>query len=245
MSISVIIPVYNAERYLEACVLSLRRFAEVAHAQTEIIIVDDGSTDGSSELCDILGDKAIHQQNLGVSVARNVGMSLATNTWLWFVDADDFIEPINSDVCLPKDCDFVNLGFVWEENGKINSFGATPGEIPYNLWRCWFRRDLVLSSELQFTKGRKYAEDQEFILKYLLNSKSLVKEALPQLQYHYTVRPGSAITRKGVKMKQIKDVLGVALSIWGYALRKRNIPSWIWSQTKRMIKTAIVLACRI
>lgn len=87
--LSVIIPVYNAAPYLEACVSSLRALSKQVGIAMEVVLVDDGSTDGSSELCDSLGDSVLHQPNQGVSVARNAGIGIAKGEWLWFVDADD------------------------------------------------------------------------------------------------------------------------------------------------------------
>jgi len=245
MLISIIIPVFNAAAYLETCVASLRALP----IPMEIGMVDDGSTDGSDRLCDKLGDKVLHQDNQGVSAARNAGMKLAAGDWLWFVDADDralFLPSLEErDLNHLVNADLVVTGFVWEENGEARQFGALASEIPYNLWRCWFRNNLVEGKKIRFTEGRKYAEDQEFILKYLLTLRKYTVFALPEVVYYYTVRPGSAITRKGVKMKQIKDILGVTASLWMSAIQFGNVPTWIWAQTKRLIKTAIVSACKM
>ena len=90
MTLSVIIPVYNAATYLEGCVSSLRALSSLIGIGMEIIMVDDGSTDDSGEMCDRLADQVLHQPNQGVSVARNAGIGIAKGDWLWFVDADDF-----------------------------------------------------------------------------------------------------------------------------------------------------------
>lgn len=256
--ISVIIPVYNAVPYLEACVLSLRALS----LPLEIILVDDGSTDGSSELCDRLGDKVIHQPNHGVSAARNTGMALASGEWIWFVDADDTIvdgtirleayetvsptkrQKAANDTLRNDDNALHVLSFIWEENGVTNQFEAHDGEIPYNLWRCWFRSKLLKKHDIRFTEGRRYAEDQEFIFRYLLSVKDAKIVASPQIIYHYTVRQGSAITRKGIKGKQVGDILKVTAVMWSCALKNCHIPHWIWFQTKRMLKTAWVTLTR-
>lgn len=92
--VSVIIPVYNVENYLERCIDSVcgQNFSD-----TEIILVDDGSTDGSGKLCDVLAQKdsrirVIHQENGGLSVARNTGLANASGQWISFIDSDDWIE---------------------------------------------------------------------------------------------------------------------------------------------------------
>jgi len=91
--VSIIVPVYNAERHLERCVDSIlsQEFQDV-----ELILVDDGSTDGSPALCDAYAGRdsrvrAIHRENGGVSVARNAGIDVARGEYLQFLDADDWI----------------------------------------------------------------------------------------------------------------------------------------------------------
>lgn len=91
--ISVIIPIYNVENYLERCIESIKR---QTYQNLEIILVDDGSTDKSSEICEIQSSldkriKVIHQKNSGVSAARNRGIDIAMGDYLCFVDSDDFI----------------------------------------------------------------------------------------------------------------------------------------------------------
>lgn len=249
MTLSVIIPVYNAAQYLEACVSSLRVLSSLIGIGMEIVMVDDGSTDDSGEMCDRLADQVLHQPNQGVSVARNAGIGIAKGDWLWFVDADDYVEPVDlssiraEDILRPLSiADFVNLGFVWDENGKTDSFGAYASEVPYNLWRCMFRREQVMKHHVRFTVGRKYAEDQEFIVRYLLSVYGCRVAAIPQIRYHYTLRPGSAMTRKGMKRKKVIDTVNVVLSMWICALGNGHFPKWIWHETKRMLKCVYVIS---
>lgn len=91
MTVSVVIPVYNVKPYLERCVHSVLR---QTYKNVEIILVDDGSTDGSAELCDLLGKTdprimVIHQENQGLSGARNTGIHHATGEYIAFLDSDD------------------------------------------------------------------------------------------------------------------------------------------------------------
>ena len=93
--ISVIIPVYNVRDYFENCIDSVTK---QNYQNLEIIVVDDGSTDGSGELCDVIGKNdsritVIHQENQGLSVARNTGLNIAHGEWIAFLDSDDWIEP--------------------------------------------------------------------------------------------------------------------------------------------------------
>lgn len=92
--ISIIIPVFNAEEYLTKCVESIEN---QTYKNFEIVLVDDGSSDGSGKLCDELKEKynnisVIHQKNAGASVARNKGIETATGKYIFFCDSDDYIE---------------------------------------------------------------------------------------------------------------------------------------------------------
>lgn len=93
--ISIIIPVYNVKEYLEKCLYSV---CGQTYKNLEIIVVDDGSTDGSGEICDMFAEtdsriKVIHQVNKGQSCARNEGLTIARGEYIGFVDSDDWIDP--------------------------------------------------------------------------------------------------------------------------------------------------------
>lgn len=94
VKISVIVPVYNCEKYLSQCIQSI---IEQDEQEIEIILVDDGSTDGSSSICDEFARKderiiVVHKENEGVSVARNKGLEIAKGKYIAFVDADDYLD---------------------------------------------------------------------------------------------------------------------------------------------------------
>lgn len=256
MLLSFVIPVYNAAAYLSACVESCRHFAQSLQIEAEIVLVDDGSTDGSGKLCDewqeAAGCKVIHQPNQGVSAARNAGVKVASGRWIWFVDADDTIgflpehkERLSAAVAGIRDSQqtrFVITGFVWDEGGVAREFGASPEEVPYNLWRCWFRRDLVADNTLHFTVGRKYAEDQEFLLQYLLRLKERQVQCLDVPLYHYTMRPGSAMTRAGVKGRMCHDMTAVLCRFLWQAIRSGKCGQrWVWHEIRRMGRTLLKL----
>ena len=93
--VSMIVPVYNTEKYIERCVESI---INQTHQNLDIILVDDGSTDGSSEKCDYYAKKdqrirVIHKKNGGQSSARNAGLDICKGAYISFVDSDDWIEP--------------------------------------------------------------------------------------------------------------------------------------------------------
>ena len=117
MVISVIIPIYNAERHLERCLESILR---QTYYNMEIILVNDGSTDSSGKLCDFYGDKdsriiVIHQKNGGVACARNSGLTASSGEYVLFVDSDDVL-PLNAveiyvNTAENHDADIISGGF--------------------------------------------------------------------------------------------------------------------------------------
>lgn len=111
--ISVIVPVYNAEKYLHRCVDSI---LSQTYTDLELLLIDDGATDRSGQICDEYATRdsrvhVFHKDNGGVSSTRNFGLSLAQGEWITFVDSDDWIEPdvyervlkhaieVNADIC--------------------------------------------------------------------------------------------------------------------------------------------------
>lgn len=242
MLLSVIVPVYNAGKYLKPCIDSLLALP----LEKEIIVVDDGSTDGAVERLSVIDYRLsiIRQTNQGVSAARNAGLKQAKGDWVWFVDADDRTLPQPSlkgrDQYAQVDSTLL-LPFIWDENGKAIRYDANDGDIPYNLWRCWFRREHIEKYDIRFSVGRKYAEDQEFILKYLLKVGSETK-ALDGPVYHYTMRCTGAMMRKNVRWKQRWDVWCVLLGFVGRSITSGKISQkWVRNQIRRIIKYLIVI----
>lgn len=95
MKFSIIIPVYNVEKYLKKCLTSI---VQQNFNDYELILVDDGSTDMSGKICDEFEEKynniiVMHISNSGVSNARNKGLEIARGEYIWFVDSDDYVEP--------------------------------------------------------------------------------------------------------------------------------------------------------
>lgn len=116
--ISIVVPVYNVEAYLEDCVNSI---LAQSYKNLQIILVDDGSTDSSGHMCDSFAKAddritVVHQANGGLACARNVGIAAATGQWLLFVDSDDYIAPelCQSSLCTAK-----------EKNADIVVFNVT------------------------------------------------------------------------------------------------------------------------
>ena len=260
MLLSVIVPVYNAGPYLRPCIKSLLSLPY----DMEIIVVDDGSTDGAVEDLGISSEElgidsvsminhqlsVVTQRNQGVSAARNAGLKIAQGDWIWFVDSDDVVTELKTEklktesgsICPPADASLLLLPYIWEENGVAKPFEAADGDIPYNLWRCWFRRDCLAKNNLKFTVGRKYAEDQEFILQYLLRFPVINTKALEDPIYHYTMRASGAMMRMGVKWKKRFDLWCVLCSFVLQSIAKGQIAElWVRKQIKRLTKNLIII----
>ena len=108
MLLSIIIPVYNVQNYVEKCIRSCEQ-QDISHSEYEVIIVNDGSTDNSLCIVESIASqysniRIISQTNQGLSVARNVGMQHAIGEYVWFIDSDDWIEP----GCLKRICRQLN-----------------------------------------------------------------------------------------------------------------------------------------
>ncbi len=109
--VSIIIPIYNAEDSLHNCIESI---LDQTYRQIELILVNDGSTDGSKDICDYYASldwrlKVIHQQNAGPSSARNRGIESATGDYIQFVDADDYIKPLMTETLVQTMTENVQL----------------------------------------------------------------------------------------------------------------------------------------
>ena len=226
--VSIIIPVYNVEKYLKKCVDSI---LNQTYTNLEVVLVDDGSTDASGQICDMyagmdLRVRVIHKANGGLSDARNAGMKIATGEYIGFVDSDDWIEPDmyeclynlameNSlDVVAGRFCETIDgvdvncecTGefriFTGEEMLEINISGHPQYVVTNSVWDRLYRRDIL--EGMKFPVGRKY-EDIVFSTEVFLKAKRC--GYLDSKVYHYTIREDSIMGR-GLKCKKgiSKDV---------------------------------------
>lgn len=128
--VSIIVPVYNVERYLERCINSLRM---QTLSEIEIILVDDSSTDSSLEICNkaALEDsriKVIHKENAGAGMARNTALEVATGEYIGFVDSDDYVENVMFETLYEKakkyDSDLVMSGVIFVDGNTFSEVGS-------------------------------------------------------------------------------------------------------------------------
>lgn len=185
MKISIVVPIYNAERTLHKCIGSIMA---QSHRDIEIILVDDGSGDTSLDICNTFKtlDKriqVIHKKNGGVSSARNIGIEYSTGDYLSFVDSDDYLDEDYLEQFFDHGrlADFSMQGYKLETNkgnlGKSISISpANLGElIQYaeansminSPWAKLFSRSVVNENKLLFDERISYGEDHLFVLNYL------------------------------------------------------------------------------
>ena len=149
--ISIIVPVYNVEKYLERCITSIRK---QTYSEIEILLIDDGSTDRSSEICDLYAEKdkrikVIHKQNGGLSDARNAGIDIAEGQYIVFVDSDDWVHPQMIDIlyrtACQNDADIVACDFAktFEDDNTTKIGQEIIGQIREEDI-CFFKQEEIL-----------------------------------------------------------------------------------------------------
>lgn len=225
MLLSVIIPVYNVVGTLRRCVDSV--MAQDVD-DMEIIIVDDGSTDGSAVICDEYKSPrtiVVHQSNAGLSEARNVGIRLARGEFVTFVDSDDYIEPDSYPTLLMRmsrgDVDILEYSIVREGgSGPVSHIvfpdreftdvaaywlGAKAYAHTY-AWNKIYKRQVFCHA--RFPKGKKF-EDVPTLWEVLRDARKVVTTSLGL--YHYTTNPLGITQRAGGV--EYRDLLDAHLQI--------------------------------
>lgn len=205
--LSIIVPVYNVKPYLKKCVESI---INQTYKNIQIILVDDGSTDGSQDICDEYVRKdsrivVIHKKNGGQSTARNVGMDRAKGDYIAFVDSDDWLEPnMYYDLItqLEKyDADLVACSFYECRGDEKKAVGdsktvkvldteeifSNKNQLRFLVWNKVFRKSFV--EEMRFIPGQVY-EDFYFCRQVFLRTKKLVYLDVPFYDYRVS-RPGN------------------------------------------------------
>ena len=229
-TVSIIVPVYNAESTLPRCVDSI---LTQQYTDFELLLVDDGSTDSSGSLCDGYAAqdarvRAFHQENAGVSSARNLALGRARGTYLQFLDSDDWItaDATRSLVraAVEHRCDLVIADFyrvvgerlsrkgdidedtVLTREGYAAHMMENPADFYYGvLWNKLYRREIVERHRLRMDPEISWCEDFLFNLEYIRHVRLVA--AVPKPLYYYHKRPGSLITsqatlRKVIQMKR-------------------------------------------
>lgn len=210
--VSIIIPVYNTEKYLKRCIDSI---IGQTCKNLEIILINDGSTDNSLKICKEYEkiDKRIYVisgDNHGVSYARNIGMEKATGKYLYFADSDDYLEPTAIERMLQefenRNCELVIAGYNELENKKVSKKNWGNSDLNTDeakklilsetgaggyLWNKLFKLTLIRSFKLEFDTSIYVWEDVLFVTEYL--DKCNKVRLIDDIVYAYCRRVGSAV----------------------------------------------------
>ena len=252
--VSVIIPVYNVQEYLPACLDSV---CGQTYENLEILLVDDGSTDQSGQICHDYAQKdprirVLHKPNGGQSSARNMGIDMAKGSWLTFVDSDDLIAPDLVEALLGAigDCDIAmcdrqkftqapapvaEAGAVkiYDKDQMLHKVYDAPKYIA--IWGKLYRRELF--AHFRFAEGIIY-EDEDALPQLFYVSRKIA--CLQAEKYFYRVRPDSTMTAAFSKKRM--DIICVSkrridlFTQWGLTdLRKIAVKDY-YRHLKRLEK---------
>lgn len=245
MKLSIIIAAYNVEPWVTRCLASCVKQG-LAATDYEIIVVNDGSTDDTKAVVESFRAEAIAsetatnwkiltQPNLGLSVARNVGLQAAAGEYVWWIDGDDFVEPDRAvrlvaraereqldvlcfGLCLytdgkpPRRERFVIHD---ETQGKMVDGGTffLKANMPPAAWCALYRREFLLAHDLRFLEGA-YHEDQDFTPRAYFLAKRIAFEN--DVVYDYVQRPNSITNTPAVKKSD--DLLRICNRLWTFLL---------------------------
>lgn len=234
MKFSIVIPVYNVEKYIEKCLLSI---LEQDYTDYEIVIVNDGSKDQSGRICDEYAGEhknvtVIHTPNGGVSKARNTALEKIQGEYVWFIDSDDYIKP----GALKRLANYLDkyqgpdmLVFdatVVDEAGNVEgsvSCNLEPGksvsfrenrELVFantSLWNRIYKMQVIRDAHLQFQQGITIGEDLLFNYAYLLEAQEIYYER--DAFYFYVQRKNSAMSGAG-KNKHVQTVFETLIAYY-------------------------------
>lgn len=214
MKLSIILPVYNVEKYIEKCIMSVEN-QDISKDDYEIIVVDDGTKDRSAEIAESMNEKfgnikIVHKPNGGLSSARNKGLEYATGEYVWFIDSDDYIEENVLKMLTSKiyedrlDLLMFNVYDVWPDKEMagfdvdeqpdriLSGMEYIKGyDIGKSAWCFIVKREILTDNNLFFTEGIIH-EDYEFTLRLYEHVKRMT--FTPIRVYNYLHREGSITT---------------------------------------------------
>ena len=252
--ISIIIPVYNGEKYLRPCFDSI---IKQTYVNWEMILIDDGSTDGSGAICDEYAKNAhisvFHKKNEGQAKARNIGIEMAKGDYISFVDCDDWLEPDMyekmMDVLTSQDAEIVISGYIEEyanRKKEVHNDGTMAcydsgealklvleGKIGSYLWSMLFRRDVVKEP---MSNLNPY-EDHATIFKWISHAKKVV--VYYHAFYHYRQLGGSSL--HSYNPKKGNHYFMAIKERYHYITDKNLLPGWEHENRRLFLRGCIKL----
>ena len=233
---SVIVPVYNCENYISRAIESI---AGQTVSDLELILVDDGSPDGSGKICDQYASadhriKVIHKKNGGVSSARNAGLDAAVGNYVVFLDSDDYVDDSYLEMFDKYESDLVVSGYCLENEKaemllirdcpeKEYSIKDSPESVKQDFvngffnYACTkrFRRSILSENNIRFFEQLKFSEDTLFVIDYINCAKSI--SLMASHSYHYVKYDHETLSNLGVsetfihQMENANDVIEKSL----------------------------------
>lgn len=259
MKLSIIIPAYNVEQYIEKCLNSCLE-QDIPTNEYEIIVVNDGSLDASLAIANRIATTTnnitvVSQENGGLSAARNTGLSLAKGEYVWFIDSDDWIESncLGSLTLLMNGVDVVAISFsrVWSNNNKriLNVYTETANTGKELLKKSFFqpapfyimRKEFLNANNLMFMKG-VFHEDMEFTPRmiYLADKINTTQKCI----YKYLQRENSIMTTPNPK--RAFDLIKVSNSLHNF--KEQHLTTdykYIFSNTISLgLNNALSIICK-
>jgi glycosyltransferase involved in cell wall biosynthesis len=254
--VSIILPVYNVQAYLETCIESL---INQTYKDLEIIAINDGSTDQSLSILEAYAQKdsrlrVVSQENQGLSAARNTGLNVATGDYIIFIDSDDYIATDLVALCVTSfqkqevDVLVYNHGVFQDGQNEIQPQvkalrpgRRTNGEylnevinLKTNTWNpVWlyaFTSNFLNQHRLKFHEGI-YHEDILFTPTMLSFAKHI--GVLPEVLYYYRIRPGSITTDASKLQKSLKDHIFIAAQL--FQLSQKKAPSAMKASLEQLV----------
>ena len=226
MKISVLIPVYNTEQYLPRCINSV---LNQSFADFELLLIDDGSTDGSGEICDAYAEKdnrvvVFHKENGGASSARNVGLDNAKGEWITFVDSDDWIEDEYFNSVSDADVDLVARNWFYADGSTKEWLKPViayedcfrdflQNNIRSDVFRTvaesFFKRSIINDNRIRFDDKFRLGEDTLFCMDYYAYCKSAM--ILDGARYIYN-RQDEWNKKYGLTWKEANNYLSIFMN---------------------------------
>lgn len=264
--VSVIVPVYNVEKWLSRCIDSI---LGQTYIDFEVLLIDDGSNDRSGSLCDEYAEKdsrvrVFHKPNGGVSSARNLGLENARGEWIAFCDADDYVSPQYLEnlykAAVAPDIDLVFNYAIVDCNGKAEKETYPEKDIHLNelselflhndliwhtsTWSKLFKRSIIDSQNLRYIEDVHIGEDALFLFNYILNCRRI--KVICTCDYHYIIRNTDSLTHRvnsfESEIKGLSLILGIVEQLKIHCNLTSELKSkfaWLTGSYKRRALNAI------
>ena len=222
IDVSVIVPVYNSEEYIGT---TLDSIINQDFKSFELIVIDDGSTDSSLEVINdklsksTIEYKVIHQENTGVSGARNRGIDEASGKYLVFIDADDYVTGNHISELYNGEYDFSMVQFIKKDGDRLSQpyhFSSElmscddlirkelNMEIPFNFWQLMYKKSIIDDNAIRFNSNYIYGEDIDFALRNLIYGDLIAISN--EATYYYIQHTQSAIKTSEFRRFEVVEI---------------------------------------